>query len=604
MNAALQPHYFTLLEKTLKNDFVPHLPPLLDKTRTPDEQSRKNLSRAFSAFVLCRICELLPDVAAKAVVDDFDDYGIDAIYNDPKTETLYLVQSKLKASEQFKQEEALAFCQGIRKLISSDFTEFNQNVQNRLTEIEDALENCTHIQLVVAHIGSGISGHANEAIQQFINEDHGEDRLVEKPIDYDASQVVRDLQEAKAYKKVDADIWIQKPSFVSEPRTAYFGLVHIDELVKLHQKHGKALYEKNIRTFLGKTTDVNISIRQTLSSNPAEFLFLNNGIAALCQEVEAKGTNQAHKGKKKFRVRNFSIINGAQTIASAAHFMEENNGADISAARVFFTLIKASANDEFGKSVTRARNHQNPVYLSHFVALDDEQERLRRELAHLGIHYAYKAEASDNKADPMRIGVDEAAQALALFHPDPRFVVWLKKEPSRLLDMNSEQYKALFSATLSAIKLVNAVRFLRYVQMRLTDEVRAASGQERLTYKHGNHALAWVLAKRVANECQSANLFDETKLRDSIGVAFDQLRQTVWTAVDNRISITFKGPLALFRNQTETIPLLESILIQHYNLGADLVVEIKKKQQKAGQAYPHDLFDYLIAKAPQIGNLL
>ena len=603
MSPALQPDHYTLLERTLTDNFVPHLPPLLDKTRPVEEQNRKNLSRAFSAFAVHRICDISPMDAAKSVIDDFDDYGIDAVYYSARTETLHVVQAKLKASEQFSQEEALAFCQGIRKLIAADFTGFNQNVQNRLTEIEDALENCSHIQLVVAHIGAGISGHAKEAIENLISDDHGEDRFVDKPIDYDAIRLVRDLQAAKAYKKVDADIWIHKSSSVTEPRTTYFGLIQLDELVKLHQKHGKALYEKNIRTFLGQKTDVNVSIRQTLSSNPKEFLFLNNGVAALCQDVEPKGTNQSQKGRRKFKVRGFSIINGAQTIASAAQLLEDNSNADISAARVSFTLIKASDSDEFGKSVTRARNHQNPVFLSHFVALDDEQERLRRELAYLGIHYAYKAEAADNKADPLRIGVDEAAQALALFHPDPRFVIWLKKEPSRLLDMNAEQYKTLFSATLSAIKLANAVRFLRYVQLRMTTEERAASGQERLTYKHGNHAIGWVLAKRVTNECNGAKLFDESKLRNGIGVAFDQLRQMVWAVTENRINITFKGPLALYRNQTETIPLLESIIIQHYSLGADPVVEFKRKQQTTGQAYPIDLFKYLIAKAPQIGNL-
>lgn len=603
MSPALRPDHYALLERTLADDFVPHLPPLLDKTRPVEEQSRKNLSRAFSAFALHRICDISPMSAAKSVIDDFDDYGIDAIYYLARTETLHVVQAKLKATEQFSQEEALAFCQGIRKLIASDFTGFNQNAQNRLTEIEDAIENCSHIQLVVAHIGSGISGHAKEALDNLINDDHGEDRFTDKLIDYDANRVVRDLQAAKAYKRVDTDIWIQKSSSVTEPRTTYFGLIQLNELVKLHQKHGKALYAKNIRTFLGQQTDVNVSIRQSLSSNPKEFLFLNNGVAALCQDVEQKGTNPSHKGKKKFKIKGFSIINGAQTIATAAQLLEDNSEADISAARVSFTLIKASDSDEFGKSVTRARNHQNPVFLSHFVALDDEQERLRRELAYLGIHYSYKAEASDNKADPMRIGVDEAAQALALFHHDPRFVVWLKKEPSRLLDMNSEQYKTLFSATLSAIKLTNAVRFLRYIQLRMIAEVRAASGQERLTYKHGNHAIGWVLAKRIINECQGAKLFNEVKIKNSISVAFDQLRQSVWTATENRIRISFKGPLALFRNQTETIPLLESIIIEHYNLGTDSVVEYKRKQQTTGQVYPIDLFEYLIAKAPQIGNL-
>src|SRR5208283_1434931 len=109
--SALQPYHLSLLEQALAVGFVPHLRPLLDNTRPPEEQHRKNLSRAFSAFALHRICDISPAEAGHAVVDDFDDYGIDAIYYHARTETLYFVQSKLKASEQFSQQEALAFCQ-------------------------------------------------------------------------------------------------------------------------------------------------------------------------------------------------------------------------------------------------------------------------------------------------------------------------------------------------------------------------------------------------------------------------------------------------------------------------------------------------------------
>jgi hypothetical protein len=74
----LDQHHLVLLNQALTDNFVPHLPPLLDTTKPPDEQERKNLSRAFSAFALHRICDILPIDASKAVVDDFDDYGIDA----------------------------------------------------------------------------------------------------------------------------------------------------------------------------------------------------------------------------------------------------------------------------------------------------------------------------------------------------------------------------------------------------------------------------------------------------------------------------------------------------------------------------------------------
>src|SRR5207244_3830382 len=157
--------------------------------------------------------------------------------------------------------------------------------------------------------------------------------------------------------------------------------------------------------------------------------------------------------RKKLHIRGLSVINGAQTIASAARFLEENTKANLSGARVSITLIKASADGEFGKSVTRSRNHQNPVSLANFVALDDQQERLRLELAYLGIHYAYRVEVTDSKVGPTRIQVDEAAHGLALFQSDPRFAIWLKKEPARLLDTGSDQYKTLFPGSLTAFAL-------------------------------------------------------------------------------------------------------------------------------------------------------
>ena len=109
--AALEPQYMTILKKVLKERFVPFLPPLLDTKKPAADQAAKQLSRAFSAFALHKLLDLTPQVAAAAVVDDFQDKGIDAIYYDGKSETLYLLQTKLKESEQFKQEDALPFCE-------------------------------------------------------------------------------------------------------------------------------------------------------------------------------------------------------------------------------------------------------------------------------------------------------------------------------------------------------------------------------------------------------------------------------------------------------------------------------------------------------------
>lgn len=610
---SLDQHNLVLLERALDSDYVPYLPALSQNSKSVDEKNRKNRSRAFSAFALHNICGVPKRDATASVVDDFDDYGIDAIYYHALTETIYFIQSKLKAAAQFSQDEALAFCQGVRKLIKLDFTGFNLHVQARAAEIEGALDTCSHIKLVVAHIGAGISNHAKQALDDLLaDEDHGEERLVSEIYDYDSTYVLSDLRAAQAYEQINTDLLVQKCSMVSEPRLTYFGLIPLQDLVKLHDKHGKALYERNIRTFLGHYTEVNTSIQKTLAVNPQEFFYLNNGVTALCQEILPKA---AKGGKRRLKLSGFSVINGAQTIASAARFLRENAESDISTARVSLTLIKATADGEFGKSVTRARNHQNPVLLANFAALDDEQERLRRDLAYLGIRYVYKAEAADGRQDVNRIRIDEAAQALAMLQPDPRYVVWLKKQPAQLLDTTSEQYKSLFSPSVTAFQLANAVLVSRYVQNRMATEERGAHGQERLTYKHGGYAAGWVMAKRTIEVTNAAKLIDESKIASTLSVPFDELRQALWDATQSATlesagppPIYARGPLALFRNQTAVVPLLSELSIAYFGLARDPVVERKAAEDtnthgKPAKGFPEELFKYLISKAPQIGNL-
>ncbi len=120
-----------------------------------------------------------------------------------------------------------------------------------------------------------------------------------------------------------------------------------------------------------------------------------------------------------------SIINGAQTVASAAEFVAQNPQSNIECAKVLFTLIKAPAAGDFGKQVTKARNHQNPVQMANFAALDENQERLRQEAGLLGFDYHYRPEVQGTS--PMAFTLDEALRALALQQNDPRYPAWLKR---------------------------------------------------------------------------------------------------------------------------------------------------------------------------------
>ena len=589
-----------LLDAKLAIDFVPHLPVLLQPKGAASDAT-KNLSRALAALALCSLCEIGPTAAASAVVDDYDDYGLDAIYYHAPTSTLYMVQGKLKAGATFSQEEANGFAQGVRKIIRQDFSGFNQHVTNRRPALEDAVGNCDRIELVVVHIGAGMSAHGDLALKQLITEERGdEERLCANYTELDAARVAAYLHDSGAYARVDGTLHLKSSASRDEGRKTYIGFVAIRRLVELHQCHGKALYAKNIRQHLGHKTDVNIAIRQTLSTSPGDFEYLNNGVTILAEKIDPKNNNGVMG--KRLDLRGLSVINGAQTVASSAKFVNDNPESDIAAAYVPVTVIQADLDNDFSKRVTRARNHQNPVLSQNFAALDDEQERLRRELALLGIHYAYKPEALDEGANPHTIRIEEAAQALAVAQTDPRFPVYLKKEPGQLLLVDGAPYKLLFTSQLTAQRLANAVRFFRYVQQRMATEERAASGYERLTYKHGVYALGFILSKQVETMFAGAALIDPAKIDAAMSVALDDARQALWSAVDARTQAAYKGPLAIVRNIGEALPVLRAAMTAHYGLAADPALP-HKAISKPGEPYQVALFNYLASKAPQIGGL-
>ena len=460
--AALEPQYMTILKKVLAARFVPFLPPLLGNAN-PTDQAAKQLSRAFSAFALHKLLDITPQAAAASVVDDFNDKGIDAIHYHAPSETLCLLQTKLKESEQFKQEDALPFCEGIRLLLKQDFTAFNGNVLNRKADIEGALDACSHIKLVVPYTGDGISKTATDALQALLDdEDLDEERLDKQVEYYTAAEIVRDLLAEQAYQPVHTDIALQKHEKVEHPRSTYYGVARLGDLVTLHQTHGKALYERNIRYFLGSSkSDVNKAIKTTLHDAPADFFYLNNGVTAVCDLIEPKANKN---GVKKFKVRGLSIINGAQTVASAAELMAQPNPPDISDARVMLTLIQADAEGAFGRRVTRARNSQNAVSVSNFASQDPVQERLRQELAGLSIAYHYRPEAAAVPGEKS-ILLSEAICALAWLQEDARHSVWLKSGKGDLENADSAAYKGLFSNDLAGVHLVNAVYFTRATKL-------------------------------------------------------------------------------------------------------------------------------------------
>jgi hypothetical protein len=264
-----------------------------------------------------------------------------------------------------------------------------------------------------------------------------------------------------------------------------------------------------------------------------------------------------------------------------------------------FTLIQAPADSVFGKRVTKARNHQNPVQSTNFASLDQNQERLRQEIAHLGFAYHYRPEAAVTSANA--ITLDEALKALALRHNDPRYAVWLKTEATRLATVESTEYQMLFNEQLFGSVLVNSVLCLREIRDMVIDYEQRASArsQERLVYRHGLNVIAAVMLKRLKKYIDSPQLINSVDLPQRISADLDQLRETSAQCFTRHAP---SGPLSFFKSQTDVIPYIAEVMETHYNLSADPAVqELRARYREDKDGYPRKrLIDYLVSRAPQL----
>lgn len=587
--ASIPPEQLAMLTTVLDRDFVPHLPPLLAPKADTSENETKNRSRALSGFVIRALTDVSPEIAARDVVDDYDDEGIDLIHYSQATETLFLVQGKLKSAD-FKQDEAQAFCAGVRKLLIEDFTSFNSNVQNRRTDIEDALENCRKIQVVVAYAGEKMSGTARRAIEELLeNESKKLHKLSTTFVEFGSLEIIDALQQTSAKTSICETVNLTGWFEIDVPRRTYYGMINLSTLAEFYQKHGDLLFSRNVRFFLGHETEVNSSIMHTLGSDSARFFYLNNGVTALCKEFVERNTPQ---GRKRIQLNGLSVINGAQTIATAAKYLSDNPEADISEAKVLFTVIEIPDGEVFADEVTRARNHQNAVTIADFVALDGEQERLRRDIANLGISYHYKAVGANRTPGPTQIYFDESSQSLAIIAKHPRISAALKERPIDFLDVSKDRYKELFSSATGAYETVNAVKFARYVLDQISTQANSANGAERLSYRNGNYLLAWLLARQCLNSISRLKVIEDGVLPTRLSQPLDDLRQVFFEETSKVVADGNYS--AFFKNQGKVVGLAKLIMIRHFGIVVD------DRMRRREEANPDNYIEYLASKAPQI----
>lgn len=265
-----------LLEKVatrLKEIFEPHI--RLDDVQSKPEQERRNyfLTRALAALSLANEAGISPVEAGACITDGGDDDGIDAVFFDPNSLTLFFVQSKWRSgSGGFTLPEFTRFRDGIESVLALEWTEQNKNLHRFRNQIEGALRNIeTNVVAIIVHTSTHpIDRRINAKIEKFIIEQNkfNKDFLSFKEINF--SDIVGIARSKARSAEIDLSVALRSWGMLTSPYKAIYGAIAASDVASWYQLHGSKLFVENVRFVIDKS-EVNDGIIDTAKTRRGIF---------------------------------------------------------------------------------------------------------------------------------------------------------------------------------------------------------------------------------------------------------------------------------------------------------------------------------------------
>ncbi len=183
----------------------------------------------------------------------------------------------------------------------------------------------------------------------------------------------------------------------------YFtGVGYLADLVKLYAASGEGLFAKNVRFYMHRNARSGPAryIRETLAAicveqsvPPEQFAMLHNGVTL--------HASSARPAADSLQLRGPSVLNGCQTIVSAARFFEDKQQRPkINVSRWKLVPIPlriiTTSSEALVRLIAVSNNRQVAVRASAFRANDPEQLRLAARFAEMGIYYERQEGAFEN----------------------------------------------------------------------------------------------------------------------------------------------------------------------------------------------------------------
>jgi hypothetical protein len=460
-----------LINKQIEEVFIPVVD-RLHPGKFKDETRKRSAS--LSALALHLETGLGPEECCKAIVDGFDDKGIDAVLNNPFSKKIFFVQSKLveKGKKSIEKGEVLKLLEGVKLVLDQDeglLSRFQKSGIN----VTDALDSTDYsFILILVSTGSELQSKSEEPLSHFLKEQNTSEEWVFFQ-EYNLDTLADGITELATEAKIDIELPLEHFGEILQPTKMYYGLVEVSVLGEVHNQYGNKLFFKNIRSFLGKG-DVNDDIQNSLKKNKDQFVYLNNGITILCETVTKKRGFGSKTLAGIFVCKGVRVINGAQTLGSIGS-VSASGKIDLTDVKVFVRLIESGgAEDIFSQRVTVASNTQNKIEKIDFASMEKQQVRLEKEiLKHLSVTYHRMRSGSVNASG---ITMEDAGTALSCFEEDENVSTYHNREKNKLWEnLEAEPYMLLFNSTTSCYKVFNTTFALVKVKSLLEGKIKSAT---------------------------------------------------------------------------------------------------------------------------------
>ena len=450
-----------------------------------------------------------------------NDYGVDGFYFDEARRNLYLFQFKYTASHaQFKASLQRLIDSGMEQVFQAP--DKDDRKDPFLLQLRSCLlDNRALIDQVCFRFV--FTGDPEEAEKSKVLEKLGEDlenkrhlmqnvfgdRNVRFVVDFRSSTgrvgSVSAAQAAKAFTVRLTDLVTVSGSGGQQ---MHIGFVRLADLHRMHKELGSRFFDHNIRYGLGDSEAVNRAISRSLrqvildrSEQPADFVFNHNGITLFAEKVDAADGDHV-------RLTAPRLLNGAQTVATLASFLEANrDDPRLAAGKSAFEAIRVlckvitQADQKYVTRVTINNNRQNPIEPWNLHANDviqlELQDKFRDDLR---IYYERQENAFDQLSteDLEEYGIAEESKAVQMLKLTQVFLL-TDGNISRLSEMrrvfeDDKIYEHVFRP--ARLKADSREILLCYkVQFRLrkiADEI-LQKGENKYAFIHRSRYILWAL---------------------------------------------------------------------------------------------------------------